>query len=273
MEQINIHKILLEKSPKLAKIIPRFLINGVGKIIRVKKLNHILENYSHLKPYAFLTQCLNYMGVKFELHNIQNIPADKKILFVSNHPLGGLDGMTLALALHETTQNEVMFVVNDILMNLKPLAPIFVPVNKHGRQSNEYMKQHTAAYEGGNHVITFPAGLCSRLINGKIQDTQWKTNFIAKAKQYKRTIVPIYTDGTNSKSFYRTALWREKLGIKANIEMILLPKEMFNKQNQTINIYIGKPIEIDDTYTPKEWCEIIRTAAYDMKPDNTKPTK
>ena len=266
MEQINLHKILLDKNPKLSKIIPRLIINAAGRIIQVKKLNHILLNYSHLKPYEFLTECINYMGVEYKLHNTHNIPDNKKILFASNHPLGGLDGMTLALALHNTTQKEVMFVVNDILMNLKPLAPIFVPVNKHGRQSNEYLKQHTAAYEGENHVITFPAGLCSRLIDGEIQDTPWKTNFIAKAKQYQRTIVPIYTDGTNSKSFYRIAQWRKKLGIKANLEMILLPKEMFNKKHKIINIYIGKPIEIDETRTAKEWCDIIRTAAYDMKP-------
>ena len=266
MEEINIHKILLDKSPKLAKITPRFVVNWVGNIVRLKRLNYILKNYSHHQPYDFLTESLNYMGVKYKLHNTQNIPSNKTILFASNHPLGGLDGMTLALALHKTTNEEVKFVVNDILMHIKPLAPIFVPVNKHGKQANDYIKHHASAFEGANHVITFPAGLCSRLINGKIQDTTWKSNFISKAKQYNRTIVPIYTDGANSKSFYRTALWRKKLGIKANIEMILLPKEMFNQKNKTINIYIGSPIEINDSHTPKEWCEIIRKACYDMQP-------
>ncbi len=266
MQQINLKEIIEDKNPKLAKLLPNFIVNWVGRIIEVKRLNYILLNFSHLNPYQFIQESLNYMNVKFKLHNVENIPQNKKILFASNHPLGGLDGMTLALALHETTQNDVKFVVNDILMNVKPLEPIFVPVNKHGKQANEYIKQHSNAYEGDNHVITFPAGLCSRIIKGEIQDTPWKTNFIAKAKQYNRTIVPIYTDGANSKTFYRIALWRKKLGVKANLEMILLPKEMFKQNNKTITIYIGKPIEIDQTKTTKEWCEIVRKACYDMQP-------
>ena len=267
MEQIHIHEILQAKNPKLAKFIPRFVTNFIGRIICVKRLNYILKSFSHLSPYQFIAESLKYMDVEYKLHNIENIPSNQRILFASNHPLGGLDGMILALALHETTKKQVKFVVNDILMNVEPLAPIFVPVNKHGRQGSDYLKLHNEAFEGDNHVITFPAGFCSRLINGKIDDTPWKTNFISKAKQSQRTIVPIFTDGTNSKMFYRIALWRKKLGIKANIEMILLPKEMFKQKNKTIHLYIGKPIELDDTMTSKQWCDIVRKACYDMKPN------
>ncbi|MEG1574701.1 MAG: glycerol acyltransferase, partial [Bacteroidales bacterium] len=158
--------------------------------------------------------------------------------------------------------------VNDLLMNVTPLTSVFIPVNCYGGQTKELSKNLTEVFDSDNQIIVFPAGFCSRRFNGVIQDPEWKKWFITSAVQYKRDIVPIYFDGQNSKFFYRLALIRKMLGIKLNIELIYLPDEMFKASNKTFNIYFGKPISwksFDDSKTPKEWAQEVRSQVYALK--------
>lgn len=266
METIDLGKILKTKNPHLAKWVPRFVVAGVESLVRLKHINYVLKTFGDLPPMEFIDSTLRYIGVEYTVHGDENIPTDERLIFASNHPLGGLDGLILALGLHPYCPNGEKFIVNDILMNLRPLASLFVPVNKHGRQGSDYARIHEQMYCGDDQVITFPAGLCSRLIGGRVQDTPWKATFAQKAIGSKRRVVPVFIDGANSSSFYRLALWRKKLGVKANIEMLFLPKEMFDQRGKHIHIYIGAPVKIDDSYSSAEWARIIRQKSYDLDP-------
>lgn len=250
--KIDIDKILLAKNPKLHRFVPHWVIGLLGRLICVDRINYVLENFAHQSPLDFIDSTMNYIGVDYTVHGMENIPQGQRLIFASNHPLGGLDGMILARALAPTVNGQIKLIVNDILMNLAPLSPIFVPINKHGAQSADYARRINELYDSDDGIITFPAGLCSRLIDGKVTDPIWRRNFIAKAISTQRLIVPIYIDSKNSTFFYRLARLRKIFGIKANLEMVLLPREMFDQRGAHINIYIGKPVVPDTTTTPDQ---------------------
>lgn len=259
MKRIELQKILQTKNPGLAKWTPKFVITWLENLICAKKINYVLDNYYNLEPIEFIEKTLEYIGVTYTLHNIENIPdSAQKVTFAANHPLGGLDGLILAhgLATHFPSTN-IKLIVNDILMNLEPLAPIFVPVNKHGSQNSTYARAQKELYASGDAIITFPAGLCSRLIEGEITDPEWKRNFLVKATENSRTIIPTYIAGHNSRTFYMIAKWRKMLHIKINIEMILLPREMFAQRGKHIDIYFGQAVNNADSSV-----ETIREETY-----------
>lgn len=265
METIDIGRLLRSKKPRLAKWTPRFVVRWVERLVRLKKINYVLAHYGEQPPMEFIRSTLDYIGVTYTVHGASNIPPDGRVIFASNHPLGGLDGLMLAEAVNPYVP-AVKLIVNDLLMNLEPLAPIFVPVNKYGSQSVEYARRLVEMYESDTAVITFPAGLCSRLIHGRITDPPWRRNFVQKAWESGRPIVPVYIEGRNSMFFYRFERLRKMLGIKLNLGTIFLPKEMFDQRGKHLDIYIGQPVELTQEHTAREWVGIIREKAYALKP-------
>jgi len=211
---------------------------------------------------------IGYFDLNLELVNEENIPAEGRYIFASNHPLGGLDGICLSAIIGGRFDGKIRYLVNDLLLYLSNLRSIFVPINKHGAQGKKNAELIEKAYASDNQIITFPAGLCSRKQNGKIQDTEWKKSFIQKAVEYRRDIVPVFFEGRNSNFFYRLANMRKALGIKMNYEMIYLPDEMFKSKHKTYSIHFGKPIPwqtFDSSRKPAEWAEWVKEIVYNLK--------
>ncbi|MEG1748990.1 MAG: 1-acyl-sn-glycerol-3-phosphate acyltransferase, partial [Tannerellaceae bacterium] len=203
-----------------------------------------------------------------EMVNEENIPSEGRYIFASNHPLGGLDGICLSAIVGGRFGGNIRYLVNDLLLYLPNLRSIFVPINKHGAQGKQNAELIENAYASDNQIITFPAGLCSRKIDGRIQDPEWKKSFIQKAVEYKRDIVPVYFNGRNSNFFYRLTNLRKALGIKMNYEMIYLPDEMFRCKHKTFRICFGTPIPwqtFDHSRKPTEWAEWVRQCVYKLK--------
>ena len=265
--QIDVDKVLESKNPALKKIIPRFLIAWLKKIIHQNEINYFLAKYKDLKDEKLVAAWLEYTNVKYRVIGAENIPTtDGRHLFVSNHPLGGLDGVVFINEIAKRHSN-VKFPVNDILTHIENLSGIFLPINKHGNQSKEAAKQLEDAYASDSQILYFPAGLCSRKIKGEIKDLQWHKNFIIKAKQYKRDVVPAYFSGRNSPFFYNLANLRKFLGIKANIEMFFLPNEMFKQKDKEITLVFGKKIPytfFDKSKTPSQWAEWVKGECYKL---------
>ncbi|MFA5325397.1 MAG: 1-acyl-sn-glycerol-3-phosphate acyltransferase [Bacteroidales bacterium] len=261
---IDVEKVIFSKSPYWAKHSPRFLINYLKKIIHQNEINELLSKYYGTQGVEFATNVLKYLNVNYNVHNTIKFNSDRRYIFVSNHPLGGFDGIVL-LSYIGSIFPKLKFVVNDLLMHIEPLKPLFVPVNKLGKMNQEYVKQIKETYSSDSQILYFPAGLCSRLIKGKIQDLEWKKSFLKNAIKYDRDIIPIFFSGHNSKFFYRLAKLRKFLGIKFNIEMMYLPNEMFKQKNSTFDIYFGNPIPVS-TFTKEhsieEWIHYIRDKAY-----------
>ncbi len=243
--RIDVDSVIRQRLPRHYKYIPRFVIRWVERIIKQDGLNKILTDMSVAKGVEAADIALADLNVSYNAVDEDNIPGEGRFIFASNHPLGGLDGMALiSLIGHHYGGDNIKFIVNDLLMAVKPLDNVFMPVNKHGRQSRQSVQEIEAEYNGDKQMITFPAGLCSRkLKGGKIGDLRWQKFVVSQAISSRRDIIPVYFDGRNSKFFYRFAKLRERLGIKFNIEMIFLPREMFKCSGQKFDVYFGKPIK------------------------------
>lgn len=265
---IDIDNILKTKAPALSKKIPGFLVNYLKRIVHQDELNHILNRYHDKDGVEFMKELLDYFDLHLEFHGEENIPTDGRFIFASNHPLGGMDGIVLSAVLGDRFNGHIRYLVNDLLLFIPNLRSIFIPVNKHGKQAKETAILTDDAYASDNQIITFPAGLCSRKIKGKIVDLEWKKSFIQKAIQYQRDIVPIYYEGRNSNFFYNLANLRVGLGIKMNYEMLYLSDEVFKSKHSTYTIYFGKPIPwqtFDNSRKPVEWAQWVREIAYGLK--------
>ena len=266
--QIDIKQVLRQKAPSVARKIPGFMVDYLIRTVHQDELNEILRRYHDKDGVAFMQELIGYFDLNLELVNEENIPAEGRYIFASNHPLGGLDGICLSAIIGGRFDGKIRSLVNDLLLYLSNLRSIFVPINKHGAQGKKNAELIEKAYASDNQIITFPAGLCSRKQNGKIQDTEWKKSFIQKAVEYRRDIVPVFFEGRNSNFFYRLANMRKALGIKMNYEMIYLPDEMFKSKHKTYSIHFGKPIPwqtFDSSRKPAEWAEWVKEIVYNLK--------
>ena len=266
--QIDIKQVLRQKAPSAARKIPGFMVDYLIRSVHQDELNEILRRYHDKDGVAFMQELIGYFDLNLELVNEENIPAEGRYIFASNHPLGGLDGICLSAIIGGRFDGKIRYLVNDLLLYLSNLRSIFVPINKHGAQGKKNAELIEKAYASDNQIITFPAGLCSRKQNGKIQDTEWKKSFIQKAVEYRRDIVPVFFEGRNSNFFYRLANMRKALGIKMNYEMIYLPDEMFKSKHKTYSIHFGKPIPwqtFDSSRKPAEWAEWVKEIVYNLK--------
>lgn len=268
---LDLNKVLQEKAPKIYSKTPRFVINYLKKKIHLDELNEILTIYADKDGVDFMDAVVGYFNLELKTEGLDKIPNDGRYIFVSNHPLGGLDGICLSSIIGNKFEKKIKYVVNDVLYFIKNLQSIFLPVNKYGRQSKVAAGTLQEAYESDNQIITFPAGLCSRRENGKIYDLPWQKSFIIKAIESKRDIVPVYFDGKNSNFFYRFANLRKRLGIKFNIELILLPDEMFKNKNSRFSIIVGEPIPysfFDGKKSTLQWAEYVKEKTYDLPNTN-----
>jgi len=270
---IDLRKIFTAKVPKLMKYMPNWLFRKIQKLLHEDDINEILTKYGHLQGVDFINALIADFNLELELKGVDNLMASERILVASNHPLGGLDGIALIAAVGNHRGN-TLTPVNDFLMFVKPLEPIFIPVNKVGSATanrEENIRLFNETFEGDATICYFPFGLCSRKTDdGKIQDLDWKKTFLTKSKAYQRDIVPVHIEGRNSNFFYNLARWRKKLKIKVNIEMAFLVNEFFNQRNKKLTISFGKPIpyqSFDRRFTDAQWAEKLRTFSYQLGDD------
>jgi putative hemolysin len=266
---IDVKQILRMKLNNKADKIPAFIINYLIRIIHQDEINEILSRYKNLNGVDFMEALVNdYFKVRLHIRQEENLPpADGRYIFVSNHPLGGFDGICLSYLLGKYYGGKIRCLVNDLLLSIPNLRSIFVPVNKHGAQSKETAKRNDEAYASDNQIITFPAGLCSRKYRGVIRDPQWKKSFIQKAVGYRRDIVPIFFEGCNSDFFYRLANTRKLFRLRMNLEMLYLPDEMFKNKNKEFYIHIGKPVSwqtFDSSRKPSEWATWMQEKVFTL---------
>ncbi|HPT11873.1 MAG TPA: 1-acyl-sn-glycerol-3-phosphate acyltransferase [Bacteroidales bacterium] len=264
--EVDVEQILYGKNPGLKRVVPGFVVRYLKRIVHQDEINATLREKGHLKDFEFNEAILEMMGITYHAYGAESLPAEGRFIFVSNHPLGGLDGMVFIKEL-SAHYPSVRFPVNDILLYLKNYSGIFVPVNKHGAQGREAARLIEEAYASDSQMLYFPAGICSRRNKGIIKDLQWQKSFVAKAVQYNRDVIPCYFSGRNSSFFYNLASLRSKLGIKANIEMLYLADEMFRQKGKDIDLVFGERIPwqtFDKSKSQLDWAEWVRNKTYEL---------
>ena len=267
---IDIDEIVRGKAGAKARFVPRFVLSWLKRIIHQDEVNEFILSEGDKQGMPWLDDCMEYLGTKLNVKGLENLPDDsdgRLFTFVSNHPLGGPDGVALGHLLGHRYGGRIKYLVNDLLMNLHGLAPFFVPINKTGKQSRNFPQLVEAVFNSPNHIIMFPAGLCSRRINGQIHDLPWQKTFITKSVETRRDIVPIRFNGRNSDFFYRIANVGKRLGLKFNIAMLYLVDELYKNRGKTFDVTIGKPIPystFDKSRKPQEWAAYVEDIVYKL---------
>ena len=264
---IDIDKVLRDKLGSKAKWVPAPLVWWLKRILHQDRVNAYLWDSRHLTGTDWLEECVRYLDMTLEIEGKENLP-DKDdgrlYTFVSNHPLGGEDGVALGAIIGRHYDSRFRYLVNDLLMNLPGLAPLCIPINKTGKQSRDFPRMVEAGFQSNNHMLMFPAGICSRKRDGVVHDIEWKKTFITKSVEYKRDVVPIHFSGHNSNFFYRLANFSDK-HLKFNLAMLFLVDEMYKNVHKTFRVTIGKPIPwqtFDKSKKPAEWARWVEDRVY-----------
>ncbi|MBF1549283.1 MAG: glycerol acyltransferase, partial [Prevotella salivae] len=272
---IDIKRILKDKMGSKARFVPCFLVAWLKKIIHEDEVNRFLWENRNLKGTEWLTACVQYLDMTLDIVGAENLPDKndgKLYTFVSNHPLGGQDGVSLGSIIGRHYDGKFRYLVNDLLLNLPGLKPVSIGINKTGKQSRDFPRMVEAGFNSDNHLLMFPAGLNSRRINGEIHDLPWKKTFITKSVETHRDVVPIHFSGQNSKRFYRIAKFSDRY-LPFNLAMLFLVDEMYRNVGKTFRITIGKPIPwqtFNKTKTPMEWANFVEERVYALSSNDNK---
>jgi putative hemolysin len=266
---IDIDGILKNKMGNKAKWLPRPLVAWLKRIAHQDQVNAFLWESRDKVGTPWLEACVDYLQMTLQIEGKENLPdpGDGRLYtFVSNHPLGGEDGVALGALIGRHYDSRFRYLVNDLLMYLPGLAPLCIPINKTGKASRNFPAMVEAGFQSDNHMLMFPAGLCSRRHNGIIRDIPWKKTFITKSVEYQRDIVPIHFGGQNSDFFYRLANFSDRC-LPFNLAMLFLVDEMYKNVGKTFRIAIGKPIPwqtFDKSKTPMEWANLVQDIVYNL---------
>ncbi|MFH0761256.1 MAG: 1-acyl-sn-glycerol-3-phosphate acyltransferase [Bacteroidota bacterium] len=267
LQLIDVEKVFASKNANLARKLPRFIIRYLKRIVHQDEINDFLIRNRGIEGLEFLERIVEFMDVRVEVRGLENVPRDGRLIFASNHPLGGVDGLFLLKTIAQEIRPHPRSVSNDLLMNIRPLREFMIGVNKHGGNAKENVAEMLRAFEGDNPIVFFASGLVSRRRWFKIEDLEWKSTFVKKAFLHERDVIPVFITGRVSGFFYSLANLRKFLHIKSNIEMLYLPNEMFKQKGMKVIIQFGEPIRwktFDSSRSPEQWAAHVKKVVYQM---------
>ncbi len=269
LNPIYIEQVIQDKNPKLYKSLPKFALSYLKRIIHQDEMNEFIASSNDKFGADFAEAYLKYGNINVTIRGEENLPkvGDARVIFAGNHSMGGLDGIALIDKFgHHYPDFKIM--VNDLLMHILNLRPVFLPINKHGGQARDDARKIVDAHESDCPIFTYPAGLVSRRSNGVIRDPKWGKNVISNAINYKRDVIPVHISGRNSNFFYNLSNWRKRLGIKMNLEMFFLVDEVWKNHNTNIVITVGKTVSYK-TFTNEKtrdaWADDLKSKVYALE--------
>lgn len=267
---VDIEQILHSKMGDKAKWVPGFAVKWLKHIIHEDTINKFLWESRELKGTPWLEACMDHLQCTIDVRGMENLPSKddpRRYTFVSNHPMGGIEGVALGSVIGRQYDDHFRYLVNDLLMNLPGLAPLCIPINTTTKKSRSFPQIVEEGFKGDYHLLMYPAGLCSRRQNGVIRDLTWKKTFVSKSVECHRDVVPIHFDGHNSDFFYRLSNICDRYVKKVNIAMLFLVDEMYKNTGNTFRVTIGKPIPwqtFDQTKSPMEWAQFVKEQVYKL---------
>ena len=217
------------------------------KILRISRINRFYKKHKDKKDIAFLNAILNEFQIDFEIpeEDLKRIPKSGSFITISNHPLGGIDGVLLLKLLVEK-RPDFKIIANFLLHRIAPLKPYVMPVNpfedrKDAKSSLTGIKNALLHLREGYPLGIFPAGEVSVYKDGKlIVDKPWEQGAIKLIQKAKVPVIPIYFHAKNSKLFYIIS------SISNTLRTAKLPSEVLSQKHRVIKVRIGKPIKVKD---------------------------
>jgi len=247
------------------------------KILKISTLNKIYDRNKHLKDVEFLNAILDEFQIKFEIpeEDLKRLPKDGAYITISNHPLGGIDGILLLKLMLEREPN-FKIIANFLLHRIDPMKPYIMPVNpfethKDAKSSVVGIKETLRHLSDGKPLGMFPAGEVSTYKDGKlVVDKPWEEGAIKLIKKAKVPVVPIYFHAKNSRLFYLLSKLDDTL------RTAKLPSELLTQKDRVIKVRIGKPISVNEQNeheTIEEYSEFLRRKTYMLANPFEKETK
>lgn len=245
------------------------------KVLKISKINKIYDKHKNLKSLAFLNRMLKAFKIKFEIpdEDLKRLPKSGAYITISNHPLGGIDGMLLLKLMLEQRQ-DFKIMANFILQRISPLEPYIFPVNpfeEHKKTKSSILgfKKSLQHLKDGHPLGVFPAGEVSTYKEGKLLvDKPWEEAAIKLIQKANVPVVPIYFHAKNSRFFY--VLSR----ISNVFRTAKLPSELLTQKKRLIKVRIGKPISVKeqkDIKSFEEYSNFLRRKTYMLSNAFDKP--
>ncbi len=236
------------------------------KVLQISTLNKIYNRNKHLNDLEFLNAILDEFQIKFEIpeEDLKRLPKEGPYITISNHPLGGIDGILLLKLMLEREPN-FKIIANFLLHRIEPLKPYIMPVNpfenhKDAKSSVIGLKETFRHLSDGKPLGMFPAGEVSTYRDGKlVVDKEWEEGAIKVIRKAQVPVIPIYFHAKNSKFFYMLS----KLG--DTLRTAKLPSELLTQKDRVIKVRIGKPISVaeqNEHDTLEAYSEFLRKKTY-----------
>jgi len=238
---VNIQQAISTKYPTITKlpfVIKKPVFGFIKKLIRENEINSFLNTNEKAGPFEFIDEVLDYFNFSYKVssNQIENIPTSGRVVIIANHPLGALDALSL-LKLVKEVRSDIKIIANDVLSQINQLKPILLNIDAFGLKiSKETIEQIYNSLDSEEAVIIFPSGEVSRVRPHGVKDTKWHKGFLKFALKKNAPILPIYIKAKNSALFYTISTINKKLSAA------LLPYEMFNKKNKSLEFVIGEII-------------------------------
>lgn len=236
------------------------------KVLKISTLNKVYNRNKHLKDVAFLNGILDDLQIKFEIpeEDLKRLPKEGAYITISNHPLGGIDGVLLLKLMLEREPN-FKIIANFLLHRIEPVKKYIMPVNpfenhKDAKSSVVGIKETLRHLSDGKPLGIFPAGEVSTYKDGKlVVDKAWEEGAIKVIRKAQVPVVPIYFHAKNSWLFYMLS----KIG--DTMRTAKLPSEVFSQKNRVVKVRIGKPISVaeqNEHTTIEDYSEFLRKKTY-----------
>jgi len=236
------------------------------KVLKISRLNEIYDKNKHLSDVEFLNAILEQLQIKFEIpeEDLKRLPKEGPYITISNHPLGGIDGVLLLKLMLEREPN-FKIIANFLLHRIEPLKPYIMPVNpfenhKDVKSSVVGIKETLRHLSDGKPLGMFPAGEVSTYKDGKlVVDKAWEEGAIKVIRKAQVPVIPIYFHAKNSRLFYMLSK------LDSTMRTAKLPSEVFSQKDRIIKVRIGKPISVNEQnehQTIDEYSEFLRKKTY-----------
>ncbi len=251
------------KSKWLASILEKIL--GLKALIKLYEERPRKDNGDNVDSQRFLQYALDALHIHLQIKNealLQTIPKEGPVVFVSNHPLGGLEGIAMSHFLLKY-RPDTLVLTNQMLRRIPELSDIFIGVDvlsqNAAKENSKSIRQVYSHLENGGAILIYPAGRVSAINKKtwKVEDIQWNNLVGRLLKKYQAACMPFYVKGRNSRLFYLTGLIHKRL------RTILLPRQLVNKKGMNLEVCVGHvitPDEIKHLETPSAITHYLRVA-------------
>nr|WP_298995230.1 lysophospholipid acyltransferase family protein [uncultured Allomuricauda sp.] len=235
-------------------------------VTKITTMNSFYTKNKNLSGTEFLESILEHYEIDFEIpeEDLKRLPKTGPYITISNHPLGGIDGVLL-LKLMLQERKDFKIIANFLLQRIVPLKPFIMPVNpfenhKDAKSSVMGFKTALTHLRDGHPLGIFPAGEVSTYRDGKlVVDRPWEEAAIKLIRKAEVPVVPIYFHARNSRLFYRLSK------INDVFRTAKLPSELTTQRRRPIKVRVGQPISVasqKEEKTLEGFTELLRKKTY-----------